>query len=117
MPASDHLKIASAELIKATELLRREIDDLRSEATNLARMMEQHISRLMQERQMHEQESKSQGESTDQNRLQSFIRDIEAQIAYKKSQHADDLRRIEDMVREKQKQITHIESQSRNIAP
>jgi len=117
MPANDHLRIASSELIKATELLRREIDDLRSEATNLGRMVEQHISRLLSELQMHDQEAKKQGANIDQNRLQSTMRDIENQIAYKKSQHGDDLKRIEDIVREKQKQITHIEAQARNIAP
>lgn len=116
MPVNDHLKIASAEIMKAAELLRQEIGDLRHDADNLRQTIDRHVAQMMDEVRMREQEM-SRGDGVDAPNIQSTIRGLQTQIAVKKKEHDDEQRRIEDMVRQKQGLITQLESQARSVSP
>jgi len=116
MSVGDHLKSAATELMKAADLLKQEIDQLRKEEIDLREFLNKHTARMNDELRLREKEVHT-NDTNRQSLAQTAIRDITTQIALKKQQVQDDQKRIADIVREKEGQIEGILSQARSIMP
>jgi hypothetical protein len=115
MAINDHLKIASAEIMKAVELLKQEITDLRGQDANLQKVVNRDIALLTSQLQMREQEVKSAGDSNIQSQSQAAINLLIRQIADAKSQLGKDQKRIQDLIREKESLINSYNQQAKSI--
>ena len=71
MAVEDHLKTASAELMKAADLVKQEIDFLRRDETMSKREFENQVSDLMQRASTLEHERRATGDSAASSQLRS----------------------------------------------
>jgi hypothetical protein len=117
MPVNDHMKTAATELMKAVDLLKQEIDDLRSQDTNLRQVVNRTTAELSNEVRQRQQEISRLGDHGDPRSLREIISQLEAQIGMRKRQLDDDVKRITDMIRDRQSQIDVLQAQSRDILP
>lgn len=115
MAVQDHLKIASAELMKAAELVRQEIADLRNEENNLQKSVEDNISRLTYQIHSREQEVKLNDDPSARAQGQTVINTLLRQIADARSQLKKDQQRIQDAIRQKETVITSINQQAKSL--
>lgn len=116
MAVIDHLRVASAELVKAAELVKQEIESLRTEETRRGQDLRNRIAELT--RQLHSRESDLHrvDDPNQRAQIQQQIRSIELEIAQRRAEEAEMQRQVESAIRAKQGQVTKLESQSRGLA-
>jgi vacuolar-type H+-ATPase catalytic subunit A/Vma1 len=117
MPVADHLKAAAAELSKAVDLLRHEIDDLRAEERNLRNLLDRQVTSLAQQMHIHDQELKRVDSGMDTSHLKNAMRDVDSQISQTKKQQQEEQNRIADAIRDREGLINHLQSQANVIMP
>ncbi len=116
MAVSDHMRIASAELRRAAELLKQEIENLRNEETNVNRSINDRVAFLLRQQQQYEHDLRVTNDPAQSSQLHSVIQRINLEIAQKRSEVRSHQERIQSMIRDKQRQIGSLESQARMIA-
>jgi len=117
MPVADHLKAAAAELTKAMDLLKREIDDLRAEERNLRTHLERQAASLTQQIHLHNQEMGRLDSGADTSHIRDAIRGVDTQIALTKKQQQDEQNRIANAIRDREGMISHLQGQATTIMP
>ncbi|MBA3758771.1 hypothetical protein H0X10_04040 [Candidatus Saccharibacteria bacterium] len=117
MSAQDHLKIASAEMMKASNQVRQEISDLRGEVGKLQKNVEQDVAQLTIMLQTREQEVKATDDSGHRSQSQTHINTLVRQIADRRNQLKLDQQRIQESIREKESLISSFDQQARSLQP
>lgn len=117
MALEDHLKIASSELMKAAELMKQEISNLKSEEADLQKMVNQDIARITAQIQLREKEIQTTGDESLRSQGQTVINTLTRQIAEARSQLGRDQQRIQDVIREKENLINVFNQQAKSILP
>lgn len=117
MAVVDHIRIASAELRKAAELVKQEIDDLRTDEAQSKRDIDSQIADLAQRMRMLETDLRRSDNSNQRAQLQQAIAGTGLQIARLRSKETAMIRDMENAIRAKRGQVNRLESQSRSLAP
>ena len=117
MALQDHMKIAAAELAKASTLAKQEANQLRSQSADLQKNVNLQVARLSQQMKLHEQEINNTDDPTRRSQARSAITSLQRQIADSNSQLKKDLQRIQDTIRQKEDLIDSLEQQSRSVSP
>lgn len=117
MSVSDHMRAASAELLKAADLVKIEIDDLRKQETQSRHDVENTISQLTIQLQHTEHDFRSSDDTQQRSSLQSTVALLQKQIADKQSELREMERTIQNSIDEKNRMVSQLESQARSINP
>jgi hypothetical protein len=117
MALEDHLKIASTELMKAADLLKQDISNLKSEEADLQKLVNQDIARITAQLQLREKEVQATGDVSLRSQGQTVINTLVRQIADARSQLDRDRQRIQDVIREKENLINVFNQQAKSILP
>jgi hypothetical protein len=117
MALEDHLKIASTELMKAADLLKQDINNLKSEEADLQKLVNQDIARITAQLQLREKEVQATGDVSLRSQGQTVINNLVRQIADARSQLDRDRQRIQDVIREKENLINVFNQQAKSILP
>jgi hypothetical protein len=117
MALEDHLKIASTELMKAADLLKQDISNLKSEEADLQKLVNQDIARITAQLQLREKEVQATGDVSLRSQGQTVINNLVRQIADARSQLDRDRQRIQDVIREKENLINVFNQQAKSILP
>ena len=115
MAVQDHLKVASAELAKASSLVRQQIDQLRAEESKLQQSVDKQTALLSSEIQLRQKEINNTDDSHRQAQARSTVLSLQRQIAETRSQLGTDLKRIQDSIREKEQTINALNQQARAV--
>lgn len=114
---TDHLKQASTELMKAADLLRQEIDQLRNEDRDLKKMLERQAVELAAAANLREQEATKSDDDNHKSMVQNVASDLRRQISKVNQQQRDEANRIAQLIRDKQTLFEQISTQARNVMP
>ena len=114
---TDHLKSASAEIAKAADVVRQEIDQLRTKDIDLKNMLEKQAVDLAAKANQHEQEAARSDDDNHKSTVLNIARDLRTQIPKVRQQQREEQKRITDLIRDKQSQFESLSTQSRNIVP
>jgi chromosome segregation ATPase len=117
MALEDHLKIASTELMKAADLLKQEINNLKSEEADLQKLVNQDIARITTQLQLREKEVQTTGDVSRRSQGQTVINNLVKQIADARSQLSRDQDRIQGAIREKENLINVLNQQAKSLLP
>ena len=117
MPVQDHLKIAAAELMKASELLKTEISQLRSEGAQQRKTIELQIAALTDRAGLVQKEAQQSSDTKITSQNQTELSLIQRQISDKQSELREDENRINNDIREKESFLSTLDSWARNISP
>ncbi|HTE21763.1 MAG TPA: hypothetical protein VK674_01850 [Candidatus Limnocylindria bacterium] len=117
MAVSDHLKIASTELLKAADLVKQEIESLRREAAQTGYIINNRVSDLRRQVQSREHELRLSNGAGHAPQLYSLIQRMQSEIGQKRAEMRNQQVRIETMIRAKQSLVSELESKARTIMP
>ncbi len=117
MAVVDHIRIAAAELSKAAELVKQEIESLRTQETQQRQDIHNRISDLMQQLGSRESDMRRVDDPNQRAQIQQSMRDITRQIAQLRAQENEMQRQLEGAISAKQNQVTRLESQARGLTP
>jgi len=113
---SDHLRIASTELLKAADLVKQDIEHLRREGSDIGRSINNQVSDLAKQARYHENELRGIG-SGQASQIHAIIQRIQQDIARKRSDIRTHQTRIDAMIRERQNLVNELESKARTVMP
>jgi TATA-binding protein-associated factor Taf7 len=117
MSVSDHLKQASAELVKAAELVKVEIDDLRKQETQSRHDIENYISQLIVQIQHHEREQRRVDNPQLSAQHQATLARLQKELADKRTELVEMQRNIQNAIQQKSSMVSGLESQASSIRP
>ena len=117
MSAQDHLKIAAAEMQKAVESLKLEISQLRNDETQVKQTVALQITQLTDQIRLTEQQINGSDDPTHTQQLRGAVRLLQTQINDKKHEMEDQIRRISDMIRQKESVANSLLQQARSVSP
>jgi hypothetical protein len=117
MAASDHLKNASAEILKAAEAVKIEIDNLRKQETQSRRDIENYISQLVLQIQQHQGEQRRADDPALSANHQAAVTRLQKELADKRTELSQMQRNIETAIQQKSGMVSGLESQANSIKP
>lgn len=116
MAVSDHLKIASAELMKAADMIKIEIDDLRKQEANVVLDLDNKIAEHLRRIQRFEYELHHSDNPGQSMQAKSTISRMQTEVARMRYEIRESQRNIENAIRQKSGMVSGLESQARAIA-
>lgn len=117
MSAQDHLKRASAEIAKASVLVKQEADDLRKNDKELTKNSEASLASMTILMRQHESEMQQVDDPAYKSRNQSAITNLQRQMREQRQQAARERKEIEEAVRAREQLASQLEQQAKNIQP
>lgn len=115
MSANDHLKIASSELAKASNVVRQEIDQLRDESARLQQSADEQIVRMTDEMKIHETEAGRSEDPSLQAHARSAISTLQRHMAERKAQLSTEQKKLQQTIKEKERLISDLDQQAKSI--
>lgn len=113
MAVSDHIKIASAELMKAADLVKVEIESLRRQETDTRIELEGGIAERLRQIQHLEYESRHSDNPQQRAGAQTAIAQLQSDVARMRAQLREQQRNIENAINQKRGMVNGLESQAR----
>lgn len=115
MSVSDHLKAAAAELMKAADMVRIEMDDLRKQEAQTKRESENVIEQMTLQMHHHEQEYNRSDDAGQRDMHRNMVGRLQREIADKQSELQNTTKAIQDSINQKSHLQSQLESQARSI--
>jgi hypothetical protein len=115
MAVSDHLKIASTELLKAADLLKFEIETLRKQTHNLERTLSDQIADRLRRAQELEYQLRRANDSWQRSQFQTAIQQTQREISEMRAQLRAQQQNMDNVIRQKSGLVNGLQSQARAI--
>jgi predicted nucleic acid-binding Zn-ribbon protein len=115
MAVSDHLKIASTELLKAADLVKLEIENLRKQTHDFERSLSERVADRTRRISTLESELRRAGDSWQRSQLQGAIHQTQREIADMRTQLRAQQQNMDNIIRQKSGLVTGLQSQARAI--
>ena len=115
MSVSDHIRIASTELMKAADLVKQEMNDLRRQKSDVQRDLENQIADEMRQMKQLEAIRRSTSDPQQTTQTQTTITKMQALIAQQQSELKTHQQNIENTLQEKSSLVSNLEVQARSI--
>ena len=116
MTADQHIKNAYSELLKAADLVKLETNQLRSDLQNTKQMMTAQLAQLAEQMRLVQRQQQLATDPNQQQDLNAQHNYLQRQISDKKREMDAEIRRIEDLIRQKERDSTTIQTQARTVA-
>lgn len=117
MTAEEHLKIAASELQKAADAVRNDVNQLRSDVNDIKQSNNLQLVRLEEELSLVRRQQFTPTDPQQKQQVNQRIVNLQQQINDKQREMQEEIRRVSDLIRQKEKDAEAIIGQARAVAP
>jgi hypothetical protein len=117
MAVIDHIKIASAELLRAADLVKVEIENLRRQQTNMVRELDNRIADHLRQIRHFEHEFYQNNDPRQRSQVQVMIQRMQREVAEMRAEIRRQQQNLSNAIQQKTGMVSGLQSQARAILP